>query len=228
MQARGVPELMTRLFYGFYSDIRDGQVDEVTLEMRRTARPKAGVARGRVEGRVQPVGLQGQVDTSPDHTRAAIGEAVPGRIGTGRPVWSVTKACGSIPQVVVDRGEHVLIVDRRGRRIGAQLVGRADQPGRPSSRRRRGNAPFTRRPVVATRLGIDLRRPAELAPDDHGHVLVESTVVDIINQRRDPPGRTAVDIASDGRSSTRECPRSRKRPKRSGRPASTSLRAMSS
>ena len=48
MQARGVPEMMTRLFYGFYRDIRDGQVDEVTPELegllgRKPASLKAGL-----------------------------------------------------------------------------------------------------------------------------------------------------------------------------------------
>ena len=48
MQARGVPGPMARLFYGFYCDIRDGQVDEVTPELegllgRKPASLKAGL-----------------------------------------------------------------------------------------------------------------------------------------------------------------------------------------
>ncbi len=47
-QARGVPERMSRLFYGFYADIRDGQLDEVTPEMenligRKPASLEAGL-----------------------------------------------------------------------------------------------------------------------------------------------------------------------------------------
>ena len=48
MQARGVPGPMARLFYGFYRDIRDGQIDEVTPELegllgRKPASLEAGL-----------------------------------------------------------------------------------------------------------------------------------------------------------------------------------------
>ena len=36
-----------------------------------------------------------------------------------------------------------------------------------------------RRPVVAAAVLVDLRRPAELAPDHHGHVLVQTAVVHV-------------------------------------------------
>ena len=48
MRERGVPETMTQLIYGFYCDIRDGQLDEVTPELeallgRKPASLKAGL-----------------------------------------------------------------------------------------------------------------------------------------------------------------------------------------
>ncbi len=47
MQARGVPALMTRLFAGFYGDIRDGQLDEVTPELGELlGRPPASLPVG--------------------------------------------------------------------------------------------------------------------------------------------------------------------------------------
>ena len=48
MRARGVPGPMAVLLYGFYADIRDGQLDEVTPELeqligRRPASLEAGL-----------------------------------------------------------------------------------------------------------------------------------------------------------------------------------------
>lgn len=48
IRERGVPEAMARLIYGFYCDIRDGQLDEVTPELegllgRKPASLKAGL-----------------------------------------------------------------------------------------------------------------------------------------------------------------------------------------
>jgi len=48
MRERGVPERMSRVFYGFYCDIRDGQLDEVAPELqgllgRKPASLKAGL-----------------------------------------------------------------------------------------------------------------------------------------------------------------------------------------
>ncbi len=48
MRERGVPEAMARVFYGFYCDIRDGQLDEVPPELegllgRKPASLKAGL-----------------------------------------------------------------------------------------------------------------------------------------------------------------------------------------
>jgi hypothetical protein len=40
--------------------------------------------------------------------------------------------------------------------------------------------------VVAAGVLVDLRRPAELAPDDHGDVAVQAAVLAGLDQRRDP------------------------------------------
>ena len=76
------------------------------------------------------------------------------------------RGVGVDAQVVVERGEHLAERHRPVDRFAAQAVGRADHLPGPHAAAGQQRAVHLR-PVVAARLAVDLRRAAELAPDDH-------------------------------------------------------------
>ena len=93
------------------------------------------------------------------------------------------------PEIVVERGEDVLDVNRPCHRRTGVLVRCSDHLAglHPAARddRRRDGWPV----VTATGIRIDLRRTAELAPSDHRHIVEQITLLQVGDQR----GKSVVD-----------------------------------
>ena len=88
-------------------------------------------------------------------------------------------------QVVVDGGQDVVVVDRSAGGRAAELVGRADDlADLHAAAGEQGRV--DPRPVVAAGVLVDLGRAAELAPDDHRDVPVQTAGVDVLDQGGDP------------------------------------------
>src|SRR5688572_439225 len=81
-------------------------------------------------------------------------------------------------EVVIERGPDFLEADGPADRVLAQAVGRADDLTGPHAAAGEQGARDLR-PVVAAGAAVDLRRAAELAPDDDRHVLVQTALVQI-------------------------------------------------
>ena len=87
--------------------------------------------------------------------------------------------------LMVERREDFAERDGPRIRVLAQPVGRPNDlpvPHPTASQQGARNA----RPVVAAALIIDLGRPAELAPHDHADVLVQASIVQILNESASP------------------------------------------
>ena len=86
-------------------------------------------------------------------------------------------------EAVVEGGVHLLKPHRPILDLAGDPIGRADHlPGSQAAagEKRTGDV----RPVIAAGILVDLRRPAELPPHDHRHVLVEAAAVDVVDERR--------------------------------------------
>ena len=89
-------------------------------------------------------------------------------------------------QVVVERGEDFLEVDRAVLGLGAQAIGRADDlAGAHAAAGQQGAGDVG--PVVAAGVLVDLGRAAEFAPDDDRDVLVQAAVVQVLDQAPTAP-----------------------------------------
>src|SRR5437899_2528988 len=85
------------------------------------------------------------------------------------------------PQTLIERGEDVAEMNRPGARLLAPARRRAENlPAAQATARqqRTGNL----RPMIAAATGVDPRRAAELAPDDHGNVVQQTPLVEILDQ----------------------------------------------
>src|SRR5436305_9211609 len=63
----------------------------------------------------------------------------------------------------------------------AEAVGRADDLAGPHAAADH-QARADRRPVIATRIVVDARRAAELAPDDHGRIVEQAARVQVLDE----------------------------------------------
>ena len=96
---------------------------------------------------------------------------------------------------VVQRGVDFAEVDRAIGDLGAQAIGGADHlAGAEAAAGEQAAADL--RPVVAAGVVVDLRRAAELAPGDHGDVVGQAALVQVFDQRRQRPDRTAAGACS--------------------------------
>src|SRR5688500_17698273 len=101
-----------------------------------------------------------------------------------RPTAEIIHGCGARIdlEMLIKGGKDFLKIDRALSRFPAEPVGRADDLAMPHSAARQrgaGNA----RPMIAPRILIDCGSASELAPDDHRHVLVQSALLQILNER---------------------------------------------
>src|SRR6218665_528735 len=86
------------------------------------------------------------------------------------------------PGVVVEGREDFLELDRTVFGVLAVPVRPADHLPRPHSAP--GQETLVRlRPVIAAVVAVDLGGPAELPPDNHGNVPVESPLVEVADER---------------------------------------------
>src|SRR5205085_1451595 len=79
---------------------------------------------------------------------------------------------------VVEGGEDLLEVNRARGRLFTEAVGGADDLSRSHAAAGQQGAGDTR-PVIASAVLVDARRPSELAPDDNGYILVQSAIIDV-------------------------------------------------
>ena len=86
---------------------------------------------------------------------------------------------------LIQRRKHFLELDRTCLRMLSVAVGRADRlPGLQASPSQ--NCRVRLRPVIPTVTPVDFRRPAKLAPDHDRDIAIETSFVQIRNQRRKP------------------------------------------
>ena len=106
----------------------------------------------------------------------------PSTRGCGRPTGSTTSRHGRVDaEVAIERGDHVLEVDRAIGGAFAQPVGRADDlAGLHAAAGQECAADL--RPVVAAGTIVDLRRAAEFAPGDDRHIVEHAADVEIFDQ----------------------------------------------
>src|SRR5262249_42794145 len=86
-------------------------------------------------------------------------------------------------QIVVERGENVLEGDRPILGVSGGLVGRAgDLAGAHTAAGQQGE--IDGRPVIAAGILVDLGSAAEFAPDYNRDVFIETTEMQVFNERR--------------------------------------------
>ena len=104
------------------------------------------------------------------------------------------RRAGIDAQVVVDRGDDFLHVNRAIECVLAESVGRSD--GLTCSHAASGQQAATdSRPVIASGVRIDSRSTTEFAPHGDGCVVQHASVVEILNQRGDALIELAAMIA---------------------------------
>lgn len=102
----------------------------------------------------------------------------------GRPVVFECRVVGVDAEVVIERGEDLLEVDRSILGVFTEAIGRADDLARPHAAARHQSAAHLW-PVVASRLGVDPWSAAKFAPDNHGNVVEHVAGFQIGHQRGD-------------------------------------------
>src|SRR5262249_10290489 len=83
---------------------------------------------------------------------------------------------------LIERGEDVAEMNGPGLGALAPARGRADDLAAAQAAAGHQGAAYVR-PVVAAGVFVDLRRAAELAPRGDGHLVQQSTLVQILDQR---------------------------------------------
>src|SRR5947209_313284 len=87
------------------------------------------------------------------------------------------------PKALIEGGEDVAEMNRPGARLLAPARRRAEDLSalHPTARH---ECAANLRPVIAAAVLVDPRRPAKLAPDDHGDVVQQIALVEVLDQRR--------------------------------------------
>ena len=103
-----------------------------------------------------------------------------------RAAIEVGERCGGHvdAEVAVQRGVQLAVGDGPGDGFSCDPVGCPDDLARPhpaAGQQREVDL----RPVIATHLRADLRRASELAQDDNGAILIESALVQVLDERAD-------------------------------------------